>query len=78
MPKTTDLDIYRSAKLLIDQHGQNAARHAAKRANALLEPGDMKGCRVVAQHSGGNRGVAANEAQARLFFNLANMLIAKH
>ncbi len=40
---TSDLDIYRSAKLLIDQHGEDAARHAAKRADALLEAGDMEG-----------------------------------
>ena len=43
---TSDLDIYRSAKLLIDQHGEEAARHAAKRADALLEGGDMEGRRV--------------------------------
>ncbi len=43
---TTDLDIYRSAKLLIDQHGEDAARHAAKRVVTLLEAGDMEGCRV--------------------------------
>ncbi len=43
---TTDLDIYRSAKLLIDQHGEDAARHAAMRAGALLEGGDMEGCPV--------------------------------
>ncbi len=40
---TYDLDIYRSAKLLIDQHGEDAARHAAMRADALLEGGDMEG-----------------------------------
>ncbi len=40
---TSDLDIYRSAKLLIDQHGEDAARHAAMRADALLEAGDMEG-----------------------------------
>ncbi len=40
---TSDLDIYRSARLLIDQHGEDAARHAAKRADALLEAGDMEG-----------------------------------
>ncbi len=43
---TSDLDIYHSAKLLIDQHGEEAARHAATRANALLEAGDMEGSRV--------------------------------
>ena len=42
----SDLDIYRSAKLLIKQHGEDAARHAAKRADTLLEAGDMEGRRV--------------------------------
>ena len=41
-----DLDIYRSAKLLIDQHGEDAARRATMRAVALLEAGDMEGRRV--------------------------------
>ena len=43
---TTDLDLYRSARLLIDQHGEDAARDAAMRADALLEAGDMEGRRV--------------------------------
>ncbi len=43
---TSDLDIYCSAKLLIDQHGEDAARYAAMRADALLEGGDMEGRRV--------------------------------
>ncbi len=32
---TYDLDIYRSAKLLIDQHGEDAAIFAAMQANWL-------------------------------------------
>ncbi len=43
---TSDLDIYRSAHLLIMQRGEGAARHAAMRADALLEAGDMEGRRV--------------------------------
>ncbi len=43
---TSDLDIYRSAKLLIDQHGEDAARHAAMCGNTFLEAGDMEGGRV--------------------------------
>ncbi len=42
----SDSDIYRSANLLIDQHGEDAARHAAMRADALLEAGDKEGRRV--------------------------------
>ena len=54
---TSDLDIYRSAKLLIDQHGEDAARHAAVRADALLEAGDMEG-KAVAAHSERRQGAA--------------------
>ena len=44
---TTDLDIYRSAKALIAQHGEfEAELHAAMRADELLEAGDMDGRRV--------------------------------
>ncbi len=40
---TSDPDIYRAAKLLIDQHGEDAPLRAAERAEALLEAGDMIG-----------------------------------
>ncbi len=40
---TTDLDIFRSAKLLIDQHGEDAARRAAMQADACSEKGDLEG-----------------------------------
>ncbi len=40
---TTDLDIYRSAKLLIDEHGEDAPIQAATKADALLDKGDMDG-----------------------------------
>ncbi len=43
---TSDLDIYRAAKLLIDQHGQNAAFRAARRADALLKAGDLDGAAI--------------------------------
>ena len=42
----SEIDIYRSANLLIKQHGEDAARHAAMRADALMEAGDMEGRRV--------------------------------
>ena len=32
---TSDLDIYRSANILIKRHGQDAPIHAAMRADAL-------------------------------------------
>ncbi len=39
----TDLDIFRSAKLLIDQHGPDAAYGAARRVDALRDKGDPAG-----------------------------------
>ncbi len=43
---TSDLDIYRSAKLLIDRHGEDATLEAAMRADKLQAAGDMDGKRV--------------------------------
>ena len=40
---TSDIDIYRSANLLIQQHGEDAPVHAAMRADELMEAGDMEG-----------------------------------
>ena len=42
----SDLDIYRSAKLLVGQHGENADLEAAMRADAMLEKGDLDGKRA--------------------------------
>ncbi len=41
-----DLDIYRSANILIKRHGQDAPIHAAMRADAMLEAGELDGCAV--------------------------------
>ena len=38
-----ELDIYRSANVLVKQHGPNAPIHAAMRADAMLEKGDLDG-----------------------------------
>ena len=43
---TDDLDIYRSAMLLIDQHGQHASLEAAMRGDELLAQDDLDGQRV--------------------------------
>ena len=37
------LDIYRSAKLMIKQHGVDAAIHAAMRVDAMVEASDEEG-----------------------------------
>ena len=43
---TSDLDIFRSASVLIREHGEAAALEAAQRADAMLEKGDMEGAAV--------------------------------
>ena len=40
---TDDKDIYRSAKLLIDRHGEDALIEAAMIADKMLEQGDLDG-----------------------------------
>src|SRR5262245_55145167 len=45
--KTNDLDIYRAAKLMIDQHGTKATATAAGSADRLLEEGDVEGAAVL-------------------------------
>jgi hypothetical protein len=39
----SDIDIRRTAKLLIDQHGENAAFHAGMRVDEMLDKGDLDG-----------------------------------
>ncbi len=41
-----DLDIYRSANLLVKQRGKNAPIHAAIRADAMLDINDLDGYAV--------------------------------
>ena len=40
---TDDIDIYRTAKLYVDQHSDQAALQAAMQADTLLSVGDMEG-----------------------------------
>ncbi len=40
---TSDIDIFRSANELIEQHGEDAPIHAAMRADELMKAGDMEG-----------------------------------
>lgn len=39
----SDLDTYRSAKVLTDRHGDEATIFAAMNADAMLEKGDLDG-----------------------------------
>ena len=43
---TSDLDIYRTASILIREHGEEADLVAAQRADKFLEDGDMAGSAV--------------------------------
>jgi len=43
---TSDLDIYRTANVLIREHGEDAALEAAQGADAMLEKGAIDGQRV--------------------------------
>ncbi len=38
-----EIDIFRAAKLMVFQHGDDAPIHTAMRADELLERGDMEG-----------------------------------
>jgi hypothetical protein len=40
---TAEHDIYRAAKLVIDQQGNDAGDFAARRADVLMEEGDAEG-----------------------------------
>ena len=46
---TANLDIYRTANLLIQQHGEDAAIQAAMKADEMLEKGDLDGKAVWMQ-----------------------------
>lgn len=51
-----DIDIYRTVKLLIDQHGANAKIQAAMKQDLMLERGDLDGHAVWRQDTtGGTR-----------------------
>jgi len=41
-----DIDIYRTASLLVKKHGKDAPLHAAMRADEMLAAGDIDGQRV--------------------------------
>ena len=43
---TSDIDIWRSASVLVKHHRQDAPIHAAMRADAMLEKGDLDGYAV--------------------------------
>jgi hypothetical protein len=42
----SDLDLLRSAKAVLDQHGPDALIHCARRADSMIERGDVRGYEV--------------------------------
>lgn len=46
MGPVSDLDIFRSAKVLINRHGGSAAYYAAGRADDMLDRGQLEGAAV--------------------------------
>src|ERR1700757_2455551 len=46
LPVIEEPDVWRAAKLLVDQHGDEAALRAAQRADKLMDEGDMDGVAV--------------------------------
>ncbi len=43
---TSEIDVFRTAAVLIRKHGEDAALEAAQRADAMLEKGSLDGQRV--------------------------------
>ena len=43
---TSEIDVFRSAHTLIEQHGEGAAIQAAMAADAMLDKGDLDGAAV--------------------------------
>jgi len=54
-----EIDIYRSAALLIEKHGEDAVIEAAIRADAMLDMGDLDGQRVWKAIFGRSRNCSA-------------------
>ncbi len=59
-----DLDIWRSANLLVKQHGDDAPIEAAMRADAMLDKGDLDGCATWKRRSCGRGGDCVSECKA--------------
>ena len=60
-----DLDIWRSAKRLVDLYGDDATIHAAMRADELLAQGDLDGAGTWRRVLAAVKGVGADGAQGR-------------
>ncbi len=63
----SDIDIFRSAKLLVDQHGAEAPIEAALHFDAMLEKGDLDGQRVWLRIPSTGQGVDARPGASGRF-----------
>ena len=68
---TPDIDIWRAANLLINQHGENAEIVAAQRADLMLERGDQDGRFVWLRIATGSRRVTGGSNRAGALKNAA-------
>ena len=64
-----DLDIYRSANILVKQHGEDAPIHAAMQADAMLDKGDLHGYAVWKRICGRWGSFCRRNGQTGLRFN---------
>jgi hypothetical protein len=58
-------DIYRTAKILTDRYGADAPTHAAMKANAMLERGDLNGAGMWKQVLRAIMHMRASEGRAK-------------
>ena len=63
---TAAIDIYRTAKLYIDQRGEQAALRAAVRADALLDAGDLDGAATWRKIIAAIEAMRSTEPEGRL------------
>ena len=61
-----EIDIYRSAKLFIDQHGDEAIIQAAMQSDALQQIGDMDGAAVWRKIIAATEAMRSTEPEGRL------------
>ena len=54
----SNLDVFRSANVLVDRHGAEAPIEAAMHADAMLERGGLDGQRATGHTAGGRGGGA--------------------
>ena len=58
---TDEIDIYRAAKLYVDQHDDQATPQAALQADALLEAGELEGAATWRKIIAANEVIQATE-----------------